>query len=492
MKRSKHSLSHYKLATFDMAELVPVGHFEVLPGDSVRQVTSALIRVSPLNFPVMHPIQVRIHHWFVPYRLLWTGWEDFITGGTDGLGDGVGAVPTISSGAGFTAGELADYFGIPPGVASQTVLAFLFRAYSMIWNEFYRDQDLMTPRPISLAGGNDPLTPTTLAKIAWEKDYFTAARPWTQRGPAVTIPLGSSAPVVNNGTAVQFAENAAGTTNPFTMGRLSNTANSSLIAPPTGTALASLYYKSGLQADLSAAVGPAVNDVRRLFALQRYAEARALYGARYTEYLRYLGVRSSDARLQRPEYLGGGKQTISFSEVLQTAEGTNSVGTMRGHGISAVRSNAYIRYFEEHGVVLSLASVRPKAMYTNGVHRSWLRTTKEDFWQKELETIGQQPIQNQEVYAAAATKTGTFGYTNRYDDYRSLPSTVAGDFRSTLNVAHMARIFGSEPVLNSSFVTCDPTKRIHAVGTNDVLWCLFNHSIQARRLVSRVATRRIV
>lgn len=486
MKRFKHSLSNYKLASFDMGELVPIGHYEVLPGDSVRQSTSCLLRVSPLMTPVMHPISVRIHHWFVPFRLLWDGWEDFITGGQDGLGDASGAFPTVGSGAGFTAGTLPDYFGLPPSIDALSVSALPFRAYNLIFNEFYRDQDLVTERVFSTASGVDVTTDLSVAKVAWEKDYFTAARPWTQRGPDVSLPLGTSAPV--SGTlaakdlAVRTAAAGGGAASSFQSDGVGNVTSPDINVNP--------FYihdtqrvTSGFTADLSTATSAAINEIRRAFALQRYQEARAQYGARYTEYLRYLGVRSSDSRLQRPEYLGGGKQTISFSEVLQTAEGTDAVGTMRGHGISSLRSRRFLRYFEEHGIVVSLASVRPRSIYNDGVHRSWLRRTKEDFWQRELEQIGQQEVFNQEVYANAATPNGTFGYQDRYSEYRHLPSTVAADFRSTLNDWHLARIFAAEPVLNSAFVTCDPSKRIHAVQTEDVLWCLFNHSIQARRLI---------
>lgn len=492
MKRTKHSLSHYRLSTFDMGQLVPVGFYEVLMGDAVRQASSILLRVSPMLAPVMHPVVVRLHHWFVPYRLLWDGWEDFITGGTDGLGDSSGAMPTIASGAGFPANGLLDKFGVPPGVANLTVNVFWIRAYQLIWNTFYRDQDLQAAATISTASGADTTTSTTLQRVCWEKDMFTAARPWTSRGPDIVLPLGSTAPVVNDGTRLVLAENAAGTTNPSGLDRAVSGAGASVLLEAAGGAAATnLYYKSGLQADLSSAGGASIIDFRRAVALQKYQEARAMYGAEYADYLRYYGIKNLDARLQRPEYLGGGKQTISFSEVLQTAEGTNPVGEMRGHGISSMRSGRFMRFFPEHGVVLSLASVRPRTMYNDGVQRAWLRRTKEDFYQKELEFIGQQEIQNQEVYAGAATKDGTFGYNDRYYDYRHIPSGVAGDFRnSKMYDWHLARILGSEPTLNGAFVECVPTKRVHAVQTDDVLWVLANHSIQARRFVGKPGTGR--
>lgn len=251
------------------------------------------------------------------------------------------------------------------------------------------------------------------------------------------------------------------------------------------SAIASNSNRPQIFADLSSATAASINTLRQAFALQRFEEARARYGSRYVEYLRYLGVRSSDARLQRPEYLGGGRDTISFSEVLQTAaDGANPVGTMRGHGISAMRSNRYRRYFEEHGYVLSFMSVRPKTLYIQGMPRTWNRRTKEDFWQVELQHIGQQKVLNKEIYAGAASPDGTFGYQDRYDEYRRQESWISGEFRTTLNTWHFGRNFGSEPALNASFVKCVPPETPFGAPSSDVLWILVKHSVQARRLVA--------
>lgn len=485
MKRSKHSLSNYKLTTFDMGKLTPVGMFEVIPGDSVRLSTSALIRVSPMVAPVMHPVMVRLHHWYVPYRLLWSDWEKFITGGNDGNGDDMGAFPTITAGgSGFTAGELLDHLGVPPGLASLEVTALPVYAYNLIFNEFYRDQDLMAARA---------LTDETLASIAWEKDYFSSARPWTQRGDDIYLPITGQADVTfptgvtSRGTAGYDAASAGNSQGNLTMDASGNLSFNS--SSGAGQAwLQSTATPTDAYADMSTTTPLNINDLREAFGLQRYREARARYGARYSEYLRYYGIRPSDARLQRPEYLGGGKQTIAMSEVLRTGNGDTAeeaVGSMYGHGIAALKSRRLVKFFEEHGVVLTLASVRPRTMYANGLHKTWIRRTKEDFFTKELENIGQQEIQNQEIYANAATPTGVFGYQDRYADYRSIPSTIGGDFRSTLDHWHLARLLASEPTLNEAFVTCTPSKRIHAVQSDDVLWGMFSHSIQARRMVSK-------
>lgn len=489
MKRSKHSLSNYKLLSCDMGELVPIGLTEVLPGDTIQQNTNALVRCSPLLAPVMHPVDIRIHHWFVPHRIIWEDWEDFITGGPDGNDTSVFPTITIGGGSGAAIGSLADYLGVPTGVNNIEVSALPFRAYQLIWNEFYRDQDLQTEAVIDLTSGPDTTTSTSLQNCGWEKDYFTSARPWEQKGPAVTIPLGTTAPIQYNnttGTASKLRVASTGAivsaNNPLSVqGAGGNLNNDGFTIPYI------LDNSAQLRTDLSSASAVTVNILREALALQRYEEARARYGSRYVEYLRYLGVRSSDARLQRPEYLGGGRQTLQFSEVLQTAEGSDPVGEMRGHGISAMRTNRYRRYFEEHGYVITVMSARPKTIYAQGLFKTWNRRTKEDFWQSELQHIGQQEILNKEVYAAHASPNGTFGFQDRYDEYRRAESTIAGEFRdTTLNFWHMARIFGASPALNADFVKCVPTERTFAVPSQDVLYVMAKHSIQARRLVAKV------
>jgi len=487
MKRGKFSLSNYKLLSCDMGELVPIGLTEVLPGDTIQHATSALVRCSPLMAPVMHPVQVRIHHWFVPHRLVWEDWEDFITGGPDGMDDSIFPTVTLDAATTGAIGSLADYLGCPTGVNGLQVSALPFRGYALIWNEWYRDQDLQTELVWSSASGPDTTTSKVLKNIAWEKDYFTSARPWEQKGPSITIPLGQSAPVTgigmttNTSTTVASVKDSRKTTSTYTNAAAFDAAGKYLKLQQDG----STYYPD-VRADLTGVSAVTVNILREAMALQRYEEARARYGSRYVEYLRYLNVRSSDARLQRPEYLGGGKQTIQFSEVLQTAEGTDPVGEMRGHGIAAMRSNRYRRFFEEHGYVFSFMSVRPKTIYAQGLPRTWNRRVKEDFWQRELQHIGQQEVLNKEVYAAHPSPDGTFGYQDRYDEYRRTESSIAGEFRSSLlDFWHMARIFGSTPALNASFVECVPTERNFAVPSQDVLYVMANHSIQARRLVAQ-------
>ena len=324
------------------------------------------------------------------------------------------------------------------------------------------------------------------------------------------MPIGGQAPV----TGIAFINSPvtqAGTANPRETistpasypfsSQFGNVVNNAVIkadSASSGTTRPQVF------ADLSQATGIDINTVRHAFALQRYEEARARYGSRYVEYLRAaFGVRCSDARLQRPEYLGGGRVPIQFSEVLQTGVTTSGsqtgVGTMFGHGITAMRTNRYRRFFEEHGIVMTLMSVRPKTMYTQRVERQFIRGvdstytgttgTKEDYWQRELQHIGQQAINPQEADNQTAAPTGAaWGYQDRYDEYRRKESGVAGLFRSTLNTWHLSRDFAAPPALNSTFVSCVPPTRVFADTSNDNLYVCANHNIQARRVIAREGT----
>ena len=499
MKRSKFSLSNYKLCSLNMGDLVPVGLTEVLPGDTIQQATGVLLRASPLVAPVMHPCRVRVHHWYVPNRIIWEDWEDFITGGPDGNDASVYPTITFSGGSGAATGSLADYLGVPTGVDGIEVSALPFRAYALIWNEWYRDQDLATELTVDITSGADTTTDTDLQKCAWERDYFTISRPWEQKGPAISLPLGTEAPITGlyaRGTGGESAtslahdywDSAGNNVNPVVGNN--NWVDVAAIATQTTGAVGSGNLPQ-VKADLSNATAASINDLREAFGLQRYEEARARYGSRYTEYLRYLGVRSSDARLQRPEYLGGGRATLQFSEVLQTApdDATNPVGQLKGHGIAALRSNRYRRFIEEHGWILSTISVRPKTIYMDGLQRHWNRRTKEDFWQKELQHIGQQEILNKEVKAGHATPEGVFGYGDRYDEYRHQWSSISGEFReSTLDFWHFGRQFATDPALNETFIECVPPETPFAITTQDQLYAMVNHSIQARRFVAKTGS----
>jgi hypothetical protein len=491
----KHNLGYTQLQTGNMGELLPCGVVEVLPGDTFQHSTSAVIRLSPLAAPVMHPASVHLKHYFVPSRLSWDQatsggkFEDFITGGEDGTDSQT--PPTINTTG--TANDLLDYFGLPQesGVA---VNSMPIRAYNLIYNEHIRDQDLIAERALG---------DLTIPKVRWESDYFTRARPWAQKGDEVTLPLGTRADVkglgfttqsytAGSGTLYETGDSAGGSA--YAGERLSDSTTNPLHIEEDP---ANLGYPN-IYADLENATATNINAVKRAFAIQRFQENRAQYGSRYSEYLKHYGVRNQDARLNRPEYLGGGKVSVQVSEVLQTSPDLvgspeYGVGEMYGHGIAAMRSNKYRKRFSEHGHVISVISMRPKAIYSNGVNRSWLRQVKEDYFQKELAHIGQQEIWRDEVYATAASGgRDTWGYSDRYAEYRSQESHATSEFRTILDHWHLSRDFTSLPGLNQSFVDCDPSLRIFNVQTNDVLWMQIQHHLTAHRSVPNNSSSRII
>lgn len=480
MRRYKTSLSNTQLFTGDMGYVYPIGHFEVLPTDGIQHQTSIFLRMAPMLKPIMHPVQVHVKHYYVPNRILWDGWEDFITGGPDGTDTSV--PPSLSHSATPANEPLLHYLGIPD-VASYTVKnALAVRAYNAIINADFLDDDLQTERD---------LDDMTLARVNWAKDYFTTMRPWPQKGPAITIPLDGVGLVDNllypTGESFDSLNGAR------------YTKDSSLYG---GTYTSDGNYMFLVGDDFAnnrpmvdgSSYSFQLNEFRRAAALMSIQEARAKWGSDYVDYLRYLGVTPRDSRHRRPEYLAGGQRMIATSEVLQTAEGTNPVGSLYGHGITQLKGNRYrMNFAPEHGFIMTLMFVRPKAVYMDGVHRSFLRTSKEDYYQQELEAIGQQEVYNSELYIdGSATDDEVAGYSNRNQEYTELPSMVHGEFRTTANEWHLARDFTSRPALNSTFIECHPSKRIYAVPAAHGLQWLAHHSIQARRKPRRNVKPRIV
>jgi hypothetical protein len=504
MKRHNFNLSHTHLTSFDMGELVPIMCREVLQGDIWDMSTQALVRMAPMVSPPFHPTHVTIHHWFVPHRIAWTdaggantGFEAFITGGP--AGTSAPTHPTItlpnSGSGGVVVGSLANYFSVPLGYnddnSGYTVSALPFRAYGLIWNQKYRDEDLQTELVVDLTDGPDTTTNTALQNVCWEEDYFTACRPSPQKGAEVTISLGTSATVKTNSTDLV----STGTNQPVRMRRTDTNAlgtgmtglNASGELWGTSTGLSgstASMYPANLYADLTSATGIPITNLRLSNATQRFMEKMSRGGSRFYEWLQGFGIKYSDATLQIPQYLGGGKQTIQYSEVLQTAEGTNPVGTMAGHGIAGVGTNRFVRFFEEPGFIISLAYIKPKTMYTQGLNKMWLRSTKFDYWTPEMQFIGQQNVQNREVYAAHTSPTGTFGYIDRHEEYRTAESRVSGEFLSTQTSWHFARNFSSSPTLNGTFVSAVPVDTPFAVPSEDTCLITFQHRIRVKSFLT--------
>lgn len=506
-KRAKFNLSNFHNCTFKMGYLYPVNLTEVLPGDSVQLSTSVFLRLAPMVVPVMHPVYMHLSNFFVPSRILWDGFEDFITGGTDGTDTSVLPKVTLNV-TNSPVGSLADAFGIPVQMLKDaktfSVNSLPFIAYYMIWNEYFRDQDLNETIDLSTITG----TPSSLNLLrpSWAKDYFTTARPWPQKGPDVSVPVNLAAagePSISATTTISpsgaptFQRNydsgaplnslRYSAVNGSPIIKLSNFDDSITWLDPALAAETTINYSSG-NPELGSVN---INDLREAFALQRFEEHRSMFGSRYEDLLRYLGVRPQDARLQLPEYLGGFSAPVQFSEVLQTSSDADrsGVGDMYGHGIGATKGRRIRRFIPEHGYIMSLLTVRPIPVYSQGLERLWSKENRFDFWQKEYEHIGQQEIRNSEVYADGDTAQdkATFGYQNRYDEYRRGVNIITGEFRTNQDYWTMARIFASRPTLNGDFVSCMPTDRIFQVNeqNSDQCYAMVKNNIIAKRLVSK-------
>lgn len=482
----------------NMGYLYPTGVVEVLPGDSMRFAQSAFCRFSPLVNPVMAKINIMMYRFFVPFRIIDSHFDEVITGGISNDTSLITPQITLDK-TSWHEGGLFDYLGVGnPGDNSISINAYAARAYNLIWNEFFRDEDLMTEAYFDKDAATDDPSNFGILPVCWEKDYFTTARPWQLKGDAVSIPVMGSAsqPTVSGTVTISgngiptFANSGTGAT-PVSLaspasGLLVGSSGSS--ASWQNPALAATF--SGTISGNTATGFISPEDLRLAMSLQRFGENRARFGSRIAEYLRYLGVRPQDSRLQLPEYLGGGMSTMQLSEVIQTSPTENAaLGTLAGHGVGVARSRRSRHFFPEHGIVLFLACLRPKAIYANSIPRTFLRKTRFDFWQPELQHLGQQEITNQELNASNDNPSQVFGYADRYNEYRYNQSQVCGEFRSLLQDWHLGRVLPSNTTLNADFVRCQPRTDIFAVTDPDYdkVYCSFSHSVQARRLVSRRA-----
>ncbi|AXH73201.1 MAG: major capsid protein [Microviridae sp.] len=498
MKRPKKNvfdLSHEKKLTCNMGDLIPCYLEEVIPGDKFRVNSEIMMRFAPMIAPVMHRVNVYTHYFFVPNRIIYDEWEKFITGGVDGLQ--IPNFPLLEIRDGyktyFNKGTLADYFGLPTVgqtgsfSAIEQINALPFRAYQKIYNEYYRDQTL-TPEvvitPSSTVIGTEIPDHLKLRKRSWEKDYFTSSLPWAQRGGDVLLPVDNSITYRDQGII-----NPPPNTSGHSSGTLSSNGNS------TGNDLLLTYketagtdYLANIDNIESVDTAITINELRRSNQLQVWLEKNARAGSRYVEQLlSHWGVVSSDARLQRPEFLGGGKQPVVISEVLSTFNNETVPGAnMYGHGISVGSSNSFTKTFEEHGYIIGIMSVLPRTSYSQGVPKTFSRKDKFDFAWNEFAQIGEQEVVNKELYFDAnnnAENQETFGYQSRYSEYKFGKSTLHGDFRDDLSFWTMGRIFTARPNLNASFIESDPTQRIFAVTDPDVhkLYVQIYNSVRAAR-----------
>lgn len=475
--KHKRNVFRYKpefRGSIAFGKLMPIFCEEVLPGDTWQIFTQIFLRAMPMLAPLLHRVNVYTHFFFVPNRLLWDNWKDFITGGEDGTANPVFPKVRIAVDNGGN-GSLADYLGVGQHRSTNFsyVNALPFRAYNLIWNEYYRDQNLQEEIEISKDDGIDLITPTNILLRNWEKDYFTSSLPWTQRGPEVSVPLLGEADVYLNDSNNEQKVILPGTNNDLGLAFLQasktelGTEEADLVADEqiSGSTIANpkIDPNGTLSADLRQSSGVNINELRRSIALQRWLETNARGGSRYIEQIySHFGVRSSDARLQRPEFLGGGVQPLSISEVLQTSASTENsdLGSMAGHGISAATTKQFRKFIEEHGFIIGIMSVMPKTSYMQGTRRFFGKFDRFDYYFPEFANLGEQEVWNSELYdigtRPVGAESGTFGYQSRYAEYKYIPNTVHGDLKTdAFKPWTLVRRFGSQPVLNEEFIEVD-------------------------------------
>lgn len=483
--RSSFDRSHGYKTTFNSGYLVPIFVDEALPGDTFSLKSSLFARLATPIAPVMDNLYADTFFFAVPVRLVWDNFKKMMGEQANPADSTSYLVPIMTSPVGgYAVGSLQDYLGLPTagtnGVgAGNTVShsAIYTRAYNLIWNEWFRDQNLQNSVTVDKGDGPDVYTNYSLLKRGKRHDYFTSCLPWPQKGTAVTVPLGVSAPV----TRVAGAPNAL---KAYQIGTDTLGANAGLsIATGTfwnGSTGLTLDPMGSLQADLSNATAATINSLRQAFQLQRLYERDARGGTRYTEIVRsHFGVVSPDARLQRPEYLGGGSSPIIISPVPQTSgSGTTPQGNLAAVGTMSATGHGFSKSFTEHSVVIGMVSVRADLNYQQGLNRMWSKRSKYDFFWPALSHIGEQAVLNKEIYCdGSVNDAAIFGYQEAFADYRYKPSVITGQFRSTystpLDVWHLAQKFTSLPTLGSTFIQeAPPVDRVIAVaGVHFLLDC---------------------